>query len=244
MARTPEQMVALASRTFELRKADWRSKGMFHLNVPKDTVEGRFAVLRGAMEWRNWMQAYSAVCDLVAIWQAEDDWESTVRAQVDPEGHFPEELFGRPAGSITSLEHNIVASLDSSNSQSPAQWGPVELDADSASPASSTAIETIRLNWDQVGGSWRHASKVPSHPSRPRGVIVQRGTRKHWFYCDAQLTQQILNFYDNAAPMETLQNVEGLLGRTCGIRFEGGMYLTLRDTLGRIIRVLNVVYRS
>ena len=73
---------------------------------------------------------------------------------------------------------------------------------------------------------------------------MKKGTSKHWFYCDAQLTQQILNFYDNAALLETLQNVEGLLGRTCGIRFEGGMYLTLRDTMCKTIRELNVVYVS
>jgi hypothetical protein len=118
------------------------------------------------------------------------------------------------------------------------------VDADSASLASSTAIETIGKNRDEFEAV-RHDSKVPSHPSRPRGVIVQRGTQPSWFYCDAQLTQQILNFYDNAAPTETLQNVEGLRGRTGDIRFEGGMYLSLRDTYnGRIIWVLSVVYRS
>ena len=55
------------------------------------------------------------MCGLVATWQAENDWESTLRTQIDPEDDFPEELFGRPAGGTTSLEHNIVASLDSSN---------------------------------------------------------------------------------------------------------------------------------
>ncbi len=72
---------------------------------------------------------------------------------------------------------------------------------------------------------------------------MKKGTSKNWFYCDSQLTQQILNFYDNAALLETLQNVEGL-GRTCGIRFEGGMYLTLRDTMCNTIREMNVVYVS
>jgi hypothetical protein len=51
-----------------------------------------------------------------------------------------------------------------------------------------------------------------------------------------------MQFCDNAALLETLQDVEGLPGRTCSIRSEGGMYMTLRSTMCTTIREVNVVY--
>jgi hypothetical protein len=73
---------------------------------------------------------------------------------------------------------------------------------------------------------------------------VKSGTVKGCTSCGRQLAEQILRFYDDAPLYRTLLNVVGLPDHTWGIRFEGGMYLTLRDSTSKAIRELNVVYEN
>ena len=242
MERTPAEMLEFARCAFETRKADWRRMGAFHVNAPKETVELRFAVLRRAMDWSNWCEGYVAVSGLVATWEAEDAWERTVQAQIDPEGDGPEELFGLPDDGILRLDGDTRGASDSSSGQVPVRRGPVDFDAHSAAPAASAA-ESSNWNWDQEGGWWRHAPKLGRHPSRKRAVIMQSDTVAGWACCGGQLAEGILQFYDNAALYRMLQNVAGLGNPSWGIRFEGGVYLTLRDAnfqVNRELRVVNV----
>jgi hypothetical protein len=236
----PEEMVECARRTFEIRKADWRRTGAFHLTVSKDQVEARFAVLRRAMEWSNWMVAYSAVRDLVATWNDEDRWEREIQERIDAEGDSPPDPWERLAGSTVGLEWNAFGHSESSRGPWPPHGGAARLDAHSAwrTPTDTCATD---WNWDQWGGLWRHAPKIGRDPSRSRGVQVKSCAAGSWTSCDRQLTEQILEFYDHAPLYRALQNVVGLPDHTWGIRFEGGIYLTLRDPTCRAVHELKVV---
>jgi hypothetical protein len=159
--------VELARRTFESRKADWRLHRVFFLNVPKATVEARFACLRRAMECTNWMQGYSAVSCLVETWRAEDKWERMVHKQIDPEEDCPAELFERPAGGTVVLQPNGLSAMDSRNGSRSAHSRRLQIDAISAPPAAMTNM-TMKWNWDEEGAesSGGRNRKLPAtHPA-------------------------------------------------------------------------------
>jgi hypothetical protein len=99
------------------------------------------------------------------------------------------------------------------------------------------------FDWEQ-DGAWRYEPKVPADPIRQRGVRIETDHPPYHAFLEGDARQQVLRFYDNANIKETIRDIRISDGRVFDYRFEGGMYMSQKNTTwpDRPRREVTIVY--
>jgi hypothetical protein len=79
MALTPHAEVIKWRSHLHGRMMKFENHGVLDQYDPEQQCRARLQVMYRIMAWRNWREAWQAMCEISDIWESEDVWEGALR---------------------------------------------------------------------------------------------------------------------------------------------------------------------